>query len=219
MTTLSTDQLWSEQLLLFFSCKRFVPFCLLGTISAELVCMHRPNSSEVGKSFDLVICVIRSQGPIAILVWHGFGWFSNIKETHSVSSLYFSNMLIFSSSFLSITHKPAMQLDWKCLLELCSWLWILYVGKLRDYILNNAHLRRNKYALTFKEPFDGSKRKVRVAKFQFLWPGQYPFAGVCSHIHTVNAAIFEHLSYFGKMFRQYISLVLKQLQTFYHWNL
>lgn len=55
-----------------------------------------------------------------------------------------------------------------------------------------------------------------VTEFQVLWPGQYPLAEVCSHVRTVNAAIFEHLGYFGKMFRQYISLVLKQLQTFYH---
>lgn len=61
-----------------------------------------------------------------------------MNEAGNMSCLCFSNMLIFCSSFLSITHQPNLQLDWNCLLELCILLWTLYVGMLRGCILNNA---------------------------------------------------------------------------------
>lgn len=61
-----------------------------------------------------------------------------MNEAGNMSSVCFSNMLIFCSTFLSITHQPNLQLDRNCLLELCILLWTLYAGKLRGYILNNA---------------------------------------------------------------------------------
>lgn len=112
---------WTSLLALFFSHKHFVLFCLLEHLPAGMVCVH-----GLGRSWEMIcpsdLCN-QQQWHIAILIWHGFRCFSNVNEASNMSSLYFSNMLIFSSSFRSITHKPAMQLDWKCLLEFCSWWW------------------------------------------------------------------------------------------------
>lgn len=98
-------------LVLFLSCKRFVPHCLLEYPSSW---DSLRAQTEQKWSWEIIwpsdLCN-QQQRRTAVLVWHGFRWFGNVNETSNLSSLYFFQLGLFSLALSLVLH----------IRQLCSW--------------------------------------------------------------------------------------------------
>lgn len=97
-------------LVLFFSCKHFIPRCLLEhPFSWDSLCAW----TEQKWSWEIIwpsdLCD-QQQRRTAVLVWHGFRWFGNVNEASNLSSLFFQ-LGLFSPALSSILH----------IRQLCRW--------------------------------------------------------------------------------------------------